>query len=103
MEKKKRKVYTREFKVEAVRLASESGHSVAQIARDLDLGENTLWKWVKQFKTDPQQAFPGKGRMKPLEEENRRLRRECQTLRQERDFLKKAAVWLAQEAHPSTD
>ena len=100
---KKRKIYTREFKVEAVRLATETGQKVSQVARDLGLNENTLWRWRRLLKDDPQAAFPGRGRLKPQEEELRRLRRENQILRQERDFLKKAAVWLAQEAHPSTD
>jgi transposase len=100
---KKRRVYTREFKVEAVRLATETGQAVSQVARDLGLNENTLWRWRQQLKDDPQAAFPGRGRLKPQEEELRRLRRENQILRQERDFLKKAAVWLAREAHSSTD
>jgi transposase len=94
-----RKVYTREYKIEAVRLTTEGGVSVAQAARDLGVNENTLHKWRQQLGADPQQAFPGKGHMKPLEEENRRLRRENAILREERDFLKKAAVWLAREAH----
>jgi transposase len=103
MEAKQRKTYTREFKVEAVRLATENSQNSAQVARDLGLSKNTIYRWRQQLKADPQHAFPGKGRMKPLEEENRRLRRENQLLRQERDFLKKAAVWLAQEAHPGTN
>ena len=101
--KKKRRVYTRDFKAEAVRLATESGQSIRQVARDLGINENTLWNWRKQLKDDPQAAFPGRGRLKPQDEELRRLRRENQVLRQERDFLKKAAVWLAREAHSSTD
>jgi transposase len=103
LEPKQRKVYTREYKVEAVRLATENGKSLAQVAKDLGINKNTLWNWSRELRRDQQNAFPGKGRMKPIEEENRRLRRENQVLRQERDFLKKAAVWLAQEAHPSTD
>lgn len=101
--KEKRKVYTREFKLNAVRLATEGDHSVAQTARDLGINENTLHKWRQQFRGDPQDAFPGKGRLKPQDEELRQLRRENQRLRQERDFLKRAAVWLAREAHKSTD
>jgi transposase len=101
--KMKRKVYTREFKVEAVRMATAGDASVAQVARDLGVDENTLHKWKHQFRDDPAEAFPGKGRMKPQEAELRRLRRENLRLRQEVAFLKKAAVWLAQEAHPSTD
>jgi transposase len=103
LEQKQRRVYTREYKVEAVRLTTEGGQSVARVARDLGINENTLWNWRKQLLAAPQDAFPGKGRMKPLEEENRRLRRENLVLRQERDFLKKAAVWLAREAHQSTN
>jgi transposase len=94
-----RKIYAREYKIEAVRMTTEGGVSVAQAARDLGVNENTLHKWRQQLRVDPQQAFPGKGHMKPLEEENRRLRRENAILREERDFLKKAAVWLAREAH----
>lgn len=98
-----RKVYTREFKVNAVRLMTEGGHSVAETARDLGVNSNTLHKWRQQFKADREQAFPGKGKMKPEADELRRLRRENQTLRQENAFLKRAAVWLAREAHRSTD
>ena len=102
MEQKKRKVYSREFKLEAVRLSLQDGHSVLQTARDLGVSPDSLFHWRRQFKTDQAQAFPGQGRLKPEQEELRRLRRENQQLRQERDFLKKAAVWLAQEAHPGT-
>jgi transposase len=101
--KERRKVYTREFKLEAVRLAVAGETSVAQVARDLGINENTLHKWKQQLRADPEQAFPGRGRLKPQDEELRRLRRETLKLRQEVLFLKKAAVWLAQEAHPSTD
>lgn len=94
-----RKTYSREYKIEAVKLTTEGGLTVAQAARDLGLGRNTLHKWRQQFRADAEHAFPGKGHMKPLEEENRRLRRENAILREERDFLKKAAVWLAREAH----
>lgn len=103
MEPNQRKRYTREFKLEAVRLSSEAGHRVTQVARDLGIPDNTLFRWRQRFKADPEHSFPGKGRLKPEQEELRHLRRENQRLRQERDFLKKAAVWLAQEAHPSTD
>ena len=97
-----RKVYTREYKVEAVRLSKEEGRSVAGVARDLGINEYTLHKWRQQMRDDPAQAFPGKGRLKPQEDELRRLRRALQRAEQERDFLKKAALWLAQEAHRST-
>ena len=60
-----RRKFSREFKLEAVRLVQERGVAVAQAARDLDLHENVLRKWVREQAADPQQAFPGKGQMKP--------------------------------------
>lgn len=54
-----RRRFSREFKVEAVRLVRERGVSVAQAGRDLDVHENVLRKWVKEFGSDPAQAFPG--------------------------------------------
>jgi transposase len=102
-ERRPRKIYTREFKLNAIRLTTEGGVSVAQAARDLGLNENTLHSWRKQLSKDPQHAFPGKGYLKPLEEENRRLRRDNLKLQQENTFLKRAAVWLAREAHRSTE
>ena len=79
---------SREFKLEAVRLVRERGVSVAQAARDLDVHENQLRKWVREFATDPAQAFPGQGQMKPEQIEIERLRREVAKLEAERDILK---------------
>ncbi len=62
-----RRRFSREFKVEAVKLVRERGVSAAQAARDLGVHENVLRKWVKEFGSDPVQAFPGQGRMKPEE------------------------------------
>ncbi len=97
-EGRQRQRYNREFKLEAVRLVRERGVSVAQAARDLDLHENLLRKWVKDFAADPQHAFPGQGQMKPEQLEIERLRREVQKLKAERDILKKAAAYFAREA-----
>ena len=72
--------------------------SVAQAARDLDVHENVLRKWVKAFAADPTQAFPGHGQMKPEQLEIERLRREVAKLKAERDILKKAAAYFAREA-----
>ncbi len=94
----KRRIFGREFKIEAVKLIRERGVSVAQAARDLDVRENVLRKWVKEFGTDPVQAFPGHGQMKPEQLEIERLRREVTKLKAERDILKKAAAYFAKEA-----
>jgi transposase len=93
-----RRRFSREFKLEAVKLVRERGVSVAQAARDLDLHENLLRKWMKDFASDPQHAFPGLGQMKPEQLEIERLRREVHKLKAERDILKKAAAYFAREA-----
>ncbi len=89
-----RKQYTAEFKREAVRLVTEQGLSLAQAARDLDINDNLLSRWKKQFLSEGAQAFPGQGH--PRDEELARLRRENEVLRQERDILKKAVGIFSQ-------
>ena len=87
---KTQRTFTREFKLEAVKLAQSSHKSQAQIARDLGIAESTLHKWCQRFSEHGEQAFPGSGHQLPQEEEIRRLQRENELLRQERDILKKA-------------
>jgi len=93
-----RRQFSREFKFEAVRLVRESGVSVAQAARDLDVHENVLRKWIRERVADPQHAFPGKGVMKPEQAEIERLKKEVAKLKMERDILKKAAAYFAKES-----
>lgn len=93
----RRRKFSREFKLEAVRLIKDRGVAVAQAARDLDLHENVLRKWVRELSADPQQAFPGHGQMKPEQLEIDRLRKEVAKLKAERDILKKAAAYFARE------
>ena len=78
-----RRKFSREFKIEAVKLIRERGVSVAQAGRDLGVHENVLRKWVKEFGSDPVQAFPGHGQMKPEQLEIERLRREVTKLKAE--------------------
>ena len=84
----KRKQYSSEFKREAVRLVTEGGLSIAQVARDLGLNDNLVSRWKKEAQQNGQRAFPGQGH--PQDEELSRLRREVEVLRQEREILKKA-------------
>ena len=63
----KRRQFSREFKLEAVKLVKNRGVSVAQASRDLDVHENVLRKWVRELVADPQQAFPGQGGLHPLQ------------------------------------
>ena len=87
---KKRKTYTREFKLEAIQLAETSDKSIAEIERDLGLGSGQIHHWKRQLADEGEDAFPGKGRLKPQDELIRQLQRENEILRQERDILKKA-------------
>ena len=64
----------------------------------IDVHENVLRKWVKEFGSDPKQAFPGHGQQKPEQLEIERLRREVTKLKAERDILKKAAAYFARES-----
>lgn len=85
-----RRKFTREFKLEAVKLVTERGMRATQVAQDLDIGPNVISRWVRESKADKQRAFPGHGVMKPDEAEVVRLRRELAKVKAERDILKKA-------------
>jgi len=93
-----RKKYTRAFKREAARLAEESEQPLDELARELGIHPNTLYKWRRQFLADGEDAFPGQGKLTPADEEIRRLRRELARLKEERDILKKATQFFAKES-----
>ncbi len=98
MVKKKRK-YTREFKLEAVRLALESEKTLSEVARDLGIAPSLLHDWKKQYESkDPATVFPGHGKRAGPEDEVRRLKRELEEVKQERDFLRRAAAFFARES-----
>src|ERR1700688_4004889 len=84
-----RRKFSREFKLEAVRLIKERGVSYVQAAEDLGVHQSQLRSWVKAFAGDPEHAFPGRGQMKPQQLEIARLKREVAKLKAERDILKK--------------
>lgn len=88
--------YPPEFKEEAVGLALQGEKSVAQIAKDLGVADQTLRTWIKQAEID---SGKREGLTTEECEELRRLRREVRILRQEREILKKAAAFFAQETH----
>ena len=96
MGKRKRRKFTEEFKAEAVRLVGESENSVGQIARDLDLTESALRRWVEQAAIEVGQGSPG-ALTRAEREELVQLRRENKQLRMEREILKKATAFFAKE------
>ncbi len=95
---KTRRSFTPEFKAQAVKLVTERGKGVAEVARDLDLSESMLRAWKAALAEGGDQAFPGKGNPCAHEEELRRLRAEVKRLTMERDILKKATAFFARES-----
>jgi len=93
-----RRKYDKQFKEEAVRLITDGGRQVAEVARSLGIHENLLYAWKRKYQEDPSGSFPGKGHMKPQEEELRRLQRENANLKEDREILKKALAIFSK--HP---
>jgi transposase len=86
---KEQRTFTKEFKVDAVHLVHTSGKSQSQVARDLGIADSTLHHWSKEFLKGGEKAFPGSGNPAAGEEGLRRVKRELEVIRQERDILKK--------------
>ena len=92
-----RRQFTDAFKSEAARLTRESGRPVAQVARELGISDNVLYRWrTEQRHVESQGRTRLGGRAE--QDELTRLRRENETLRKERDFLKRAAAFFARES-----
>lgn len=87
--------YSKEFKLEAIRLAKESDKPVTQVARELGLRVNQIYKWKKQLEMKHDNAFPGQGNGADKEAEIRRLKKELLAMRAENEFLKKTAIFFA--------
>ena len=98
MPRKKRRTFTKHQKEEAVRICLRSSKPIAQVARDLDLPENSLRVWVRQARIDKAGPSDGGPLTSEEQEELRRLRKENRELKMERDFLKKAAAFFAKES-----
>jgi len=95
MSKRAYKTYSKDFKVEAVRLAAESDRPVTQVARELGLRVNQIYKWKKQLDEKQDSAFPGKPATKDKDAEIRRLKKALAASEEENAFLKKTAVFFA--------
>jgi transposase len=93
----RRRRFTREFKIETVKLVTDSDNSVTQIATDMGIHPNTLYRWVQQYSVKPQEAFPGTGHMTSEAEMIRQLKRENERLKMERDILKKAMAIFSKD------
>ena len=92
-----RRKFTKEYKVEAVRLSRQPAMTVVKAARDLGIRAKDLYRWRGELAEAPAEAFPGKGRQRISEQELERLRRENEQLRMEREILKKATAFFASQ------
>ena len=90
--------FTREFKIESVRLVVEQGHRVSDVARSVGIHENTMYKWLKQYRVDPKDSFPGSGHVKRSERHQRLLEKRIADLEEENAILKKAVSIFSQES-----
>jgi transposase len=94
----KRQTFSKEFKLEAVRLLAVTDKPIADLARELGVRRNQLYKWQEQLQIKGKEAFPGKGRRAEKDDQIARLKRELERVKEERDILKKAALYFAREA-----
>ena len=102
MTRKDRKRYSREFKLEAVRLANESGKPVTEVARELDISVHHLYRWRDEASKQGEKVFPGHGKA-GSQDELVKLRRENARLREERDILKKSLIFFAKDGQKDSD
>lgn len=94
----KRKEFSKEFKLEAVRLLESSGRPAAAVARELGIRRNQLYKWQRELRMKEARVFPGRGQHPEMADELTVLRRENAQLKEERDILKKAMAFFAKES-----
>lgn len=93
-----RKQFTPEFKREAVQLLDSGSRPASELARELGVRRNQLYKWQREFQARGTGAFPGSGARKERTTELARLKRELARVTEERDILKKAAMYFAKES-----
>jgi transposase len=94
---RRRQTYDKEFKLEAVRLVIEEGHSARSVERRLGTGRSVVYGWVREFTDDPEHAFPGRGHLKAPDQELHELKRELERVKRERDILKKAVAIFSKD------
>ena len=97
MPKRGRRKYDNEFKREAVRLVVEEGRKASEVERNLGITPTLVSRWMREMTEDTEYAFPGKGRLKGPDDKIRKLERENERLRRERDILKKAVAIFSKD------
>lgn len=93
-----RKQYTKEYKLDAISLVLEQGHTLTEVSRSLEINANMLRRWIREYQEDDaDQSFRGNGKLTPEQEEIRQLKAQIKQLRLEREILKEATVFFAKE------
>ena len=87
-----RREFDKEFKLQTVKMITEQGRSIYSVGKELGIKDTVIRRWVQQHQSDGSEAFPGRGRLKPTEDEFRRLQREKAQLEEEVRILKKAVA-----------
>ena len=93
----KNRHFSREFKINAVQLVTEKKMSVRKVAEELDIHPNLLQIWKRKFLKEGEKAFSGKGRILPEKAKLRRLRKDLENVKEERDILKKALAVFSKQ------
>jgi len=93
-----RRTFSNEFKREAVALVTEHGYSYAEAGRSLDIDAKLVGRWRRELQTAEGEAFPGKGKLPPMQQRVRDLENQVKRLQMEKDILKKAAAFFAKES-----
>lgn len=91
------KKYDKDFKLQTVQMIQEEGKTVAQVARELEISDNTLYRWIAEYKQDGKQAFSGSGQLRPDDKAVRDLQKRVRDLEEENDILKKAMHYFAKD------
>jgi transposase len=93
-----RKQYTKEFKLDAIRLVLKQGHTTSEVSRSLEINANMLRRWIREYQADEtDQSFRGNGKLTLEQEEIRQLKAQIRQLKLEREILKEATVFFAKE------
>lgn len=102
MEIRKRRKFSKEFKIDVVNMIRTGDKSVVDLSKELDIHDVTLYSWLRKYKEDKEEAFPGEGKLKASDEELRKLRKQLADVTEERDILKKAINIFSKDQKKST-
>lgn len=93
--KRGRRRFSREFKLEAMRMVLEGGRKQVDVARELGINPEVVYRWTREHRLDPKQSFPGNGNLKERDRQVEQLQREVARLKAELAFLKKVSAYFA--------